>query len=73
LIGGLNDHDTAQMTLHCTDDIVYDFVAQPPPLNGKQELAAFFEALFQGVPDFHSTQTRILVSDNIMVTEAAVT
>jgi len=73
LIDGLNAHDTAQMTLHCTDDIVYDFVAQPPPLNGKQELAAFFEGLFQGVPDFQSTQTRILVSDNIMVTEAVAT
>jgi steroid delta-isomerase-like uncharacterized protein len=73
LIEGLNDHDTGQMTLHCTDDIVYDFVAQPPPLNGKQELAAFFEGLFQGVPDIHSTQTRILVSGNVMVTEAVAT
>ena len=73
LIDGLNAHDTAQMTLHCTDDIVYDFVAQPPPLNGKQELAAFFEGLFQGISDFHSTQTRILVSGNIMVTEAVAT
>jgi steroid delta-isomerase-like uncharacterized protein len=73
LIDGLNAHDTDQMSLHWTDDIVYDFVPQPPPLNGKQEAAAFFEALFRGIPDFHGVQTRILVSDNIMVTEAAVT
>jgi len=73
LIDGLNAHDTAQMGLHWTDDIVYDFVAQPPSLNGKQEVAAFFEGLFQGIPDIHSTQTRILVSDNIMVTEAVAT
>jgi len=70
LIEGLNAHDTAQMSSYFTDDIVYDFVAQPPLLNGTQEVAAFFEGLFQGVPDIHSTQTRILVADNIMVTEA---
>jgi steroid delta-isomerase-like uncharacterized protein len=73
LIEGLNAHDTAHMSAYWTDDIVYDFVAQPPALNGKQEVAAFFEGLFQGVPDFHNTQTRILVSDNIMVTEATAT
>jgi len=73
LIDGLNSHDTDQMNLHFTDDIVYDFVAQPPPLNGKQEAAAFFEGLFQGVPDIQSTQTRILISNNIMVTQATAT
>jgi steroid delta-isomerase-like uncharacterized protein len=70
LIDGLNTHDTAQMSSYFTDDIVYDFVAQPPALNGKEQLAAFFEGLFQGIPDFHSTQTRVLVSGDIMVTEA---
>jgi len=70
ILDAINAHDVAQMNLYCTDDIVYDFVAQPPPLEGKDEVAAFFGGLFQGVPDFHSTQTRILVSGNIMVTEA---
>jgi steroid delta-isomerase-like uncharacterized protein len=70
LIEELNAHDTDQMSSYWTDDIVYDFVAQPPVLNGKQEVAAFFEGLFQGIPDIHSTQNRILVSDNIMVTQA---
>jgi steroid delta-isomerase-like uncharacterized protein len=73
LINGLNAHDTAQMSSYWTDDIVYDFVAQPPALNGKQEVAALFEGVFQGAPDFHSTQTRILVSGNKMVTEAVAT
>ena len=36
LIDCLNAHDTAQMCSYWTDDIVYDFVAQPPVLNGKQ-------------------------------------
>jgi steroid delta-isomerase-like uncharacterized protein len=73
MVDALNAHDVAQINLYLTDDIVYDFVTQPPPLEGKEEVAAFFVGLFQGVPDFHSTQTRILVSGNIMVTEAIVT
>jgi len=70
MLDSLNFQDVAQMSSYWTDDIVYDFVAQPPSLEGKEQVAAFFGGLFQGVPDFHSTQTRILVSDNIMVTEA---
>jgi steroid delta-isomerase-like uncharacterized protein len=73
MLDAVNAHDAAQMSSYWTDDIVYDFVAQPPSLNGKQEVATFFEGLFQGVPDFHSTQTRILVSGNVMVTEAVAT
>ena len=73
ILEALNAHDVAQMGSYWTDDIVYDFVPQPPPLNGKEEVAALFGGLFQGVPDLHSTQTRILVSDDIMVTEAMAT
>jgi len=73
MLDAVNAHDTAQMSSYWTNDIVYDFVAQPPALNGKQEVAAFFEGVFQGAPDFHSTQTRILVSGNTMVTEAVAT
>jgi len=73
ILAALNAHDVAQMSLYWTDDIVYDFVPQPPPLSGKEGVAALFGGLFQGVPDLHSTQTRILVSDNIMVTEAMAT
>ena len=49
LIEGLNAHDMAQINLHFTDDIAYDFVPQPPVLNGKEQLAAFFEGLFAGI------------------------
>jgi len=73
ILDALNAHDVAQMGSYWTDDIVYDFVPQPPPLEGKDEVSAFFGGLFQGVPDFHSTQTRILVSGNIMVTESMAT
>ena len=68
-----NAHDLAQTGLYWTDDIAYDFVAQPPVMEGKEQATAFLEGLFQGIPDFHVTQTRILVSDNIMVTEAVAT
>jgi steroid delta-isomerase-like uncharacterized protein len=73
MIEAVNTHDVTRMSSYWTDDIVYDFAAQPPSLYGKQEVAAFFEGLFQGVPDFHSTQTRVLVSGDIMVTEAVAT
>ncbi|UCE46603.1 MAG: ester cyclase, partial [Phycisphaerales bacterium] len=65
-----NAHDLAQAGLYWTDDIVYDFVPLPPPMQSKEQATAFLEGLFQGIPDFNVTQTRILVSDNIMVTEA---
>jgi len=73
MLDAFNAHDVAQMSSYWTEDIVYDFVAQPPPMNGKDQATAFLEGLFEGLPDFHGTQTRILVSGNIMVTEAAVT
>jgi len=73
MLDALNVQDAAQMSSYWTDNIVYDFVAQPPPMEGKEAVAAFFGALFEGAPDFHSTQTRILVSGNIMVTEALAT
>jgi steroid delta-isomerase-like uncharacterized protein len=73
MIEAVNAHDVTEMSSYWTDDIVYDFVPQPPALDGKQQVAAFFEGLFQGVPDFRSTQTRILVSGNVMVTETMAT
>ena len=60
MLGALNAHDVAEMSLYWADDIVYDFVAQPPPMEGKEQVAAFFGGLLQGVPDIHSTQTHPL-------------
>jgi predicted ester cyclase len=42
-------------------------------MKGKEQVEAFLGGLFQGLSDFHSTQTRILVSGNIMVPEAVST
>ena len=73
LIDAVNVQDAVQMSSSWTEDIVYDFVPQPPALQGKDEVTAFFGGLFQGIPDFQSTQTRRLVSGNIMVTQATAT
>ena len=69
----LNAHDVDTMMSLWTDDIIYDYVAAPSPADGKEEVAAFFGAMFQAVPDFHVEQRRKLVSGNIMVTECTVT
>ena len=69
----LNAHDVDTMMSFWTDDIIYDYVAAPPPAEGKEEVAAFFGAIFQGFPDIHIEQRRKLISGNIMVTECTVT
>lgn len=69
----LNAHDVGTMMSFWTDDIVYDYVAAPPPADGKEEVAAFFGAIFQGFPDFHVEQRRILAAGNNLVTECTVT
>jgi len=50
----MNTQDVNQMMSYWTDDMVYDVVTTPPPLSGKEAVGAFFEALFQGLPDFHA-------------------
>jgi len=69
----LNAHDVDTMMSFWADDIVYDYVAAPPPADGKEEVAAFFGAIFQGFPDFHVEQRRILAAGNNLVTECTVT
>lgn len=69
----LNAHDVDAMMSFWTDDIIYDYVAVPPPAEGKQQVAAFFRAAFQALPDMHVEQRNILVSGNIVVTECTVT
>lgn len=73
MLDAVNVQDATQMSLYWMENIVYDFVPQPPPLEGKDQVAAFFGGLFQGIPDFHSTQTLQLVSGDIMVTQATAT
>ena len=72
-VEALNAHDVDQYVSYLTDDVVYDYVPMPAPMNGKEEVAAFLKAVMQAFPDWDHYQRRILVSGNIMVTECTVT
>lgn len=57
-----NAHDLATASRFWTDDFVYDFVALPPPAQGKEAAAQFTADVFSGFPDFHVEPIRELVS-----------
>jgi steroid delta-isomerase-like uncharacterized protein len=57
------------MMTHCTDDVIWDVPSVPPVLEGKEAVKADFEELFQGLPDFATTEGLILLSGNIVVVE----
>ena len=63
-VEALNAHDVDQYVSYLTDDVVYDYVPMPAPMNGKEEVAAFLKAVMQAFPDWDHYQRRILVSGN---------
>ncbi|MBC8217213.1 MAG: ester cyclase [Planctomycetes bacterium] len=65
----LNAHDLDQWLSYFTDDGVFDFAPLPTPLNGKEEMRAFFAATFEGFPDFGTTEGRVLAAGNTVVVE----
>ena len=69
----LNAQDVEQTASYFLDEAVYDYVPLPPPMEGKEAIAAFFRGVFQGFPDFHVEQRRKLVAGNNLVTECTVT
>jgi len=71
-----NAHDLATASRFWTDDFVYDFVASPPVMHGKEEAVEFFESdVFVGFPDFHAEAVHELVSpgNQLLVRDALVT
>ena len=68
----LNAHDLDTMMSNWTDDAVYDFVPLPVPISGKEAIRAFFADLFEGFPDFSTTEGRVLAASNIVVVEHSV-
>ncbi|MFC1717486.1 ester cyclase [Candidatus Poribacteria bacterium] len=68
----LSAHDLDLWLSYCADDIVFDFVAGSVVVNGKEELRAFFEALFAGFPDWYGEPGNIMVSGNVVVEEHSV-
>ena len=70
----INAQDVDRTVSYFTDDAVLDYVvAGATPYNGKEEVAAFFSAVFQAWPDYHAAQRLRLASGNIVVTECVAT
>ena len=69
----LNTQDVEDTASYFLDDAVYDYVPLQPPSEGKEAIAVFFDDLFQGFPDFHVEQRRILAFGNNLVTECTFT
>ena len=65
----LNAHDLDAMMSYWADDSIFDFVPLSAPLNGKEEIRAFFEVTFEGFPDFGTTEGRVLATGNTVVVE----
>jgi len=68
MVDSLNAHNEDYLAL-LTDDIVLDALAVPPPLEGKEAVAAYFGALYQGFPDIHWDAQRTLVSADAVVVQ----
>lgn len=61
MVDSLNAHNEDYLAL-LTDDIITDVYAVPPPLVGKEAVAAYFGALYQGFPDIHWDTQRTVIS-----------
>ena len=72
MVDSLNAHNEDYLAL-LTDDIITDVYAVPPPLVGKEAVAAYFGALYQGFPDIHWDTQRVLVSPEAVVVQYLVT
>ena len=68
----INAHNVEGILSYLADDAIFDFVASPQPLTGKEEIGKFFEDLFKGFPDYTTISEHALFSGNIAVTEHVV-
>jgi steroid delta-isomerase-like uncharacterized protein len=64
----LNAQDLDKHLAYMTNDVVYDGVPAPPPMQ-KEAYRAFLELYFQGFPDLLNNEQRILCAGNICVGE----
>ena len=69
LTDAMNAQDAEQYASYFADDAVMDYVPSPPPIEGKEAIAGFMAAVFQGFPDFTQTNTNVVASGNILVNE----
>jgi len=69
----MNAHDVDQFISYIADDIVFDSVPMPPPLNGKEAVAGLVKSIFEGFPDFHIKLDSVMSSGNMVVSEYTIT
>lgn len=50
-LNAMNEHDVDQMSALCWEDAVGDEVADPPPAEGRDQIANSYRELFAGFPD----------------------
>ena len=65
----LSDHNFDEYFTHMSEDMVYDFVPQPPLMDKEGFRVDFFEPLLISFPDFSLTEGLILASGNIVIEE----
>ena len=73
IVDAMNAHDVDKYLSYIADDIVFDSVPMPPPLNSKKEVGALVGSIFQAFPDFHITLDSVLTSGNVVVSEYIIT
>jgi steroid delta-isomerase-like uncharacterized protein len=50
-LNAMNEHDADRMSALCWEDAVGDEVADPPPAQGRDQIANSYRELFAGFPD----------------------
>jgi steroid delta-isomerase-like uncharacterized protein len=65
----MNNHDLEQMNSLCWEEAVADEVADPPPSEGRDEIANSYRELFQGFPDCTSEILNIFSSPDHVLAE----
>lgn len=73
-----NTHDIDRTVALRTDDVITDYVPQPPPMEGKESAAAFYSTLFTSPdpdtpPAIHIDVLRRLSAGKIIVGETLIT
>lgn len=68
-INAVDAHDFDLAASYFAEDGVFNFVAFPAPMRGRQEIRAFFENLLASFSDFYTTEARVLATGNIVVEE----
>jgi steroid delta-isomerase-like uncharacterized protein len=68
-MAALDGHKADVAASYFTDDGVWDWVPEPAPYVGKEQIGLAFSAQFTHSPDYHTDAGRVLAAGNIVVVE----